>query len=77
MAGKVGFYSVGLYPASLAYNCAMQNEAGRCCWPHVQDELLEPSPTMVGSMDSDHVERVLDMGTHRVSGERVPTRFRT
>ena len=27
--GKVGFYSVGLYPASLAYNCAMQNEAGR------------------------------------------------
>ncbi len=22
---KVGFYSVGLYPASLAYNCAMQN----------------------------------------------------
>ena len=29
MAGKVGFYSVGLYPASLAYNCAMQNEAGR------------------------------------------------
>ncbi len=24
--GKVGFYSVGLYPASLAYNCAMQNQ---------------------------------------------------
>tara|TARA_Y100001968_G_scaffold48278_1_gene38641 strand:- start:1420 stop:2961 length:1542 start_codon:yes stop_codon:yes gene_type:complete len=24
--GKVGFYSVGLYPASLAYNCAMQNK---------------------------------------------------
>ena len=24
--GKVGFYSVGLYPASLAYNCALQNE---------------------------------------------------
>ena len=23
--GKVGFYSVGLYPASLAYNCAMQD----------------------------------------------------
>lgn len=22
--GKVGFYSVGLYPGSLAYNCAMQ-----------------------------------------------------
>ena len=24
--GKVGFYSVGLYPASLAYNCALQNQ---------------------------------------------------
>ncbi len=24
--GKVGFYSVGLYPASLAYNCAMHNQ---------------------------------------------------
>tara|TARA_B100000965_G_scaffold70825_1_gene55924 strand:+ start:2936 stop:4474 length:1539 start_codon:yes stop_codon:yes gene_type:complete len=24
--GKVGFYSVGLYPASLAYNCAMQDK---------------------------------------------------
>ena len=23
LKGKVGFYSVGLYPASLAYNCAM------------------------------------------------------
>jgi len=29
--GKVGFYSVGLYPASLAYNCAMQNAKGFCC----------------------------------------------
>ncbi len=27
LKGKVGFYSVGLYPASLAYNCAMQNNA--------------------------------------------------
>ena len=26
LKGKVGFYSVGLYPASLAYNCAMQGE---------------------------------------------------
>ena len=24
---KVGFYSVGLYPASLAYNCAMQTDS--------------------------------------------------
>ena len=26
LKGKVGFYSVGLYPASLAYNCAMQDK---------------------------------------------------
>ncbi len=26
LEGKVGFYSVGLYPASLAYNCAMQEK---------------------------------------------------
>ena len=26
LKGKVGFYSVGLYPASLAYNCAMQDQ---------------------------------------------------
>ena len=26
LSGKVGFYSVGLYPASLAYNCAMQDK---------------------------------------------------
>ncbi len=26
LKGKVGFYSVGLYPASLAYNCAMQEK---------------------------------------------------
>ncbi len=25
--GKVGLYSVGLYPASLAYNCAMQKNS--------------------------------------------------
>ncbi len=26
LSGKVGFYSVGLYPASLAYNCATHNK---------------------------------------------------
>ena len=26
LKGKVGFYSVGLYPSSLAYNCAMQDK---------------------------------------------------
>ena len=26
LEGKVGFYSVGLYPASLAYNCVMHDK---------------------------------------------------
>jgi len=74
MAGKVGFYSVGLYPASLAYNCAMQNEAGRLLLAaRPGRELLGAfAQEIVDSMDGEHVERVLDMGTHRVSGERVP-----
>ena len=29
--GKVGFYSVGLYPASLANNCAMQKPLDAMC----------------------------------------------
>ena len=39
--GKVGLYSVGLYPASLAYNCAMQkNSEGHLllaprCFPEI------------------------------------------
>ena len=63
MAGKVGFYSVGLYPASLAYNCAMQNEAGRLLLAaRPGRELLGAfAHDVVGSMDRDHVERVLDI----------------
>ena len=34
--GKVGFYSVGLYPASLSYYLAIQNSEGRL--------LLAPRP---------------------------------
>ena len=33
---KVGFYSVGLYPASLAYNCAMHSDSNNI--------LLAPRP---------------------------------
>ena len=72
--GKVGFYSVGLYPASLAYNCAMQNEAGRLLLAaRPGRELLGAfAEDSLASMDDDHVETVLDMASHRDSGERVP-----
>ena len=71
---KVGFYSVGLYPASLAYNCAMQNEAGRLLLAvRPGRELLGAfSQDATDSMDSGHVETMLDMGSHRVNGQRTP-----
>ena len=73
ISGKVGFYSVGLYPASLAYNCAMQNEAGRLLLAaRPGRELLGAFPReTIEGMDSEHVGRVLDMGSHRVKGKRV------
>ena len=72
--GKVGFYSVGLYPASLAYNCAMQNEAGRLLLAaRPGRELLGAfADDSLASMDDDHVETVLDMASHRDGGERIP-----
>lgn len=72
-AAKVGFYSVGLYPASLAYNCAMQNASGRLMLaPRPGRELLGAFPeTTRALMDDEHVETVLDMSSHRESGERV------
>ena len=71
--GKVGFYSVGLYPASLAYNCAMQNEAHRLLLAvRPGRELLGAfADDIVSGMDHGHVERVLDMASRRVDGERV------
>jgi hypothetical protein len=74
--GKVGFYSVGLYPASLAYNCAMQQES--------EGDLLlaaRPGRSLLGAfnadalagMDPDHVAAVERMATHDAgAGERRP-----
>ncbi|WP_413440715.1 hypothetical protein [Synechococcus sp. MIT S1220] len=72
-SGKVGFYSVGLYPASLAYNCAMQNEAGRLMLAaRPGRELLGAfDDETLATMDRGHVATVLEMGSHLVEGERV------
>ena len=71
--GKVGFYSVGLYPASLAYNCAMQNAEGRLLLaPRPGRDLLGAFPKeTIATMDDEHVETVLEMGGHRSGGELV------
>ncbi|MEO1349585.1 MAG: hypothetical protein AAFW84_12420 [Cyanobacteria bacterium J06635_15] len=71
---KVGFYSVGLYPGSLAYNCAMQTD-GKLL-------LLAPRPgrTLMGAfsddalqgMDPDHVEKMNHMAVHSEGNQQVP-----
>ena len=70
--GKVGFYSVGLYPASLAYNCAMQGE--------VQNLLLAPRPgrdllgafseEAINKMDTKTINKIKRISTDLV-GEKI------
>ncbi|CAI8170241.1 MAG: hypothetical protein AB8A46_02405 [Prochlorococcus sp.] len=71
--GKVGFYSVGLYPASLAYNCAMQtNGASLLLAPRPDRELLGAFPDeSVRGMDKEHVQTLIQMGTHRDGDQLV------
>ena len=77
-SAKVGFYSVGLYPASLAYNCAMQNAAGRLMLAARpgRDLLGAFSQDAIDSMDTGHVETVIGMGTSPKGGEQVPNTLR-
>ncbi len=71
--GKVGFYSVGLYPASLAYNCAMQNMGENLLLsPRPGRKLLGAFPNeSIEGMDQIHVERMLAMGSHKEGEETV------
>ena len=77
-SAKVGFYSVGLYPASLAYNCAMQNEAGRLMLAARpgRDLLGAFNQDAIDSMDTGHVETVIGMGTSSKAGEQVANTLR-
>ena len=61
LKGKVGFYSVGLYPASLAYNCAMQTDGNRLLLaPRPNRNLLGAFPKqIVDGMDQEGVNRGL------------------
>ena len=62
---KVGFYSVGLYPASLAYNCAMHSDK--------ENILLSPRPgrdllgafsdNIISEMDPKIIQKILKMGS--------------
>ncbi len=69
---KVGFYSVGLYPASLAYNCAMQTDGTRLLLAARPDrELLGAfSEETLNGMDSEHIDTIFKMGTH-LEGNKI------
>ena len=70
---KVGFYSVGLYPISLAYNCVMQTD--------VNNLLLAPRPgreifgafnkQVLQKMDPNHLSRIEQISTTTRNGKIV------
>ncbi len=66
--GKVGFYSIGLYPASLAYNCAMQtNGEFLLLAPRSERDLFGAfSAAAMQGMDPEHVARMQQMAFHPI-----------
>ncbi len=70
--GKVGFYSIGLYAASLAYNCAMQSAGDRLLLaPRPGREVLGAfSKEVVEGMDIAHIEKIRMMSTHK-EGDQI------
>ena len=64
---KVGFYSIGLYPASLAYNCAMQNGGSNLLLaPRPGRELLGAfTEETLKTMDSNILNKVIMMSKHK------------
>ena len=63
---KVGFYSVGLYPASLAYNCAMHSIKNNILLsPRPGRDLLGAfSDEVLSNMDSKIIDRIIEMGSN-------------
>ncbi|MGC6483020.1 MAG: hypothetical protein ACON4T_05585 [Synechococcus sp.] len=73
--GRVGFYSVGLYPASLAYNCAMQQATADILMlaPRPGRDLLGAFPAAAREgMDAEHVAAMEQMATHLEGDQQVP-----
>ena len=71
--GKVGFYSIGLYPASLAYNCAMQAHGSSLLLaPRIDRDIFGAFPSdILDGMDSKHVKSVYNMSKHIEGNELV------
>ena len=70
---KIGFYSVGLYPASLAYNSAMQkSEKSLLLAPRPGRELMGAfSDDEIRGMDPRHVVKMERMASHKEDDETV------
>ncbi|MEM7771412.1 MAG: hypothetical protein AAGA75_26765 [Cyanobacteria bacterium P01_E01_bin.6] len=71
---KIGFYSIGLYPASIAYNSAMQ-EGGESLLlaPRPGRELMGAfSDSAYKGMDREHVNRMRRMSHHKEKQKLVP-----
>lgn len=73
-SGTVGFYSIGLYPASLAYNAIMQRGGlSLLLAPRGDRELLGAfSELALQGMDSEHVEYMHQISQHEEEGDLVP-----
>ena len=69
---KVGFYSVGLYPASLAYNCAMHSELNNILLaPRVGRDLLGAfSRDVLSNMESEIIAKIEMMGHYIHEGKK-------
>ena len=68
---KVGFYSVGLYPASLAYNCAMHSESNNILLaPRPGRDLLGAfSKDVLSNMEHKIIEKIEGMGNYSFDGK--------
>ena len=67
---KVGFYSVGLYPASLAYNCVMHGKSNNILLaPREGRDLLGAfSNDVLLNMDNEIIEKIERMGQYFFKG---------
>lgn len=77
--GRVGFYSIGLYPASLAYNSAMHGGGDRLLLaPRPGRSLFGAfTPRDLSGMDPLHVATMEKMLVHEQDGEVRPNSLRT
>jgi len=69
---KVGFYSVGLYPASLAYNCDMHGKSNNILLAPRKDRDLFGafSNDVLSDMDNKIIEKIKRMGDYSSEGKR-------